>query len=72
MEIKLEGQEYIQLNNVLKIEILVESGGMAKLVIRDGEVLVNGKPEIRVRKKLIKGDVVTFNGETITIIELLT
>lgn len=65
-EIKLK-DEYIKLGQALKAANLVESGLMAKLVIQDGLVTVNGEVETRRGKKLIDGDVVSFEGETIMI-----
>lgn len=65
-EIKLR-DEYIKLGQALKAANLVDSGMMAKLVIQDGLVTVNGEVETRRGKKLIDGDVVSFEGETIMI-----
>ena len=42
---------------------------MAKLVIQDGLVTVNGEVETRRGKKLVDGDVVSFEGETIRIVK---
>ena len=42
---------------------------MAKMVIQDGLVSVNGKTELKRGKKLVDGDVVSFEGETIKIIK---
>ena len=67
MEFKLT-QEYIQLNNLLKIMSLVSSGGEAKMLILDGYAKVNGEIEKQVRKKLKAGDVVVFNEEEIKIV----
>ena len=39
------------------------SGGEAKLVIGDGQVLVNGAIETQRRKKIIHGDIIEFRGE---------
>lgn len=50
------------LMNLLKLEGLVPSGGQAKLVIDSGLVEVNGEVELRKRRQLSKGDVVTFQG----------
>ena len=41
MEIKLK-DEFIKLGQALKAAGLVDSGVVAKIVIQDGEVLVNG------------------------------
>jgi len=67
-EFELKDQEYIQLNNLLKFLDFVNSGGEAKLRIQDGEVVVDGVVEFRVRNKLRKGAVVEFDGNKITII----
>ena len=50
-----------------KFENLVESGGVAKSVISDGLVKVNGSVETRKRKKIISGDVIVFNGEKLCV-----
>lgn len=62
-------EDYIKLGQALKAANLVESGVMAKMVIQDGMVTVNGKTEIQRGKKLVDGDVVSFEGETIKIIK---
>ena len=65
-EIKLR-EDYIKLGQALKVVNLVDSCVMAKLVIQDGLVTVNGEVETRRGKKLKDGDVVSFQGETIMI-----
>lgn len=62
-------EDYIKLGQALKAANLVESGVMAKMVIQDGMVTVNGKTEIQRGKKLVNGDIVSFEGETIKIIK---
>jgi ribosome-associated protein len=57
----------IELCNVLKLQGMVSSGGMAKAVIADGHVRVNGEVETRKRKKIVSGDVVEFAGESVLI-----
>lgn len=59
--------EFIELNKLLKLESLVQSGGHAKVVINDGQVKVNGEVELRKRKKLRPGDIVVFEDNEITI-----
>ncbi len=59
--------DYIKLGQALKAAGLVESGVEAKLVIQDGQVKVNGNVEIQRGKKLVAGDVVDFDGESIKI-----
>jgi len=60
-------KEPVELYKILKFEGLVQSGGEAKLVIADGHVLVNGEVETRKRKKIVGGDTIEFNGETLQI-----
>ncbi len=59
--------EFIKLGQALKAAGLVESGVDAKFVIQDGLVKVNGQVETQRGKKLVAGDVVEFDGETIKI-----
>ena len=42
---------------------MVGSGVEAKIVILDGQVLVNGEVELQRGKKLHPGDIISFNGE---------
>jgi len=55
--------EYITLGQFLKFAGCVSSGIDAKLVIKDGLVLVNGEIETRRGKKLRTNDRVEFNGD---------
>ena len=59
--------EYIQLNSLLKLIGWVESGGEANCAISEGQVMCNGTIETQKRKKIIKGDVIVFAGQTIGI-----
>ena len=60
LEFKLD-TEYIELNKLLKILSLVESGGQANNVITEGFVRYNGKVDTRKRLKLHKGDKIEFS-----------
>ncbi|MFV0289360.1 MAG: RNA-binding S4 domain-containing protein [Mangrovibacterium sp.] len=60
--------EHIELIKLLKLLRLVESGGMAKQVVEEGYVTRNGAVETRKRAKLIKGDIIEFNGEKVSIV----
>lgn len=62
-------EEYIKLGQALKAAHLVSSGVEAKAIIQDGQVKVNGQIEVQRGKKLYDGDVVTFGGETVTIVK---
>lgn len=59
--------EFIELNKLLKLLGLVETGGQANLFITDGEVRVNGEVEFQKRKKLRTGDLVEFEDVKIKI-----
>ncbi len=55
--------EFIKLDAALKYCNAVESGGMAKTVIQDGAVFVNGQVCTMRGKKLYPGDTVEFMGQ---------
>ena len=60
-------EEPIELYKILKFENMGDSGGEAKYVISEGQVIVNGKVETRKRKKIFSGDVVEFGEEKIRV-----
>lgn len=64
-----EVRRFIELNAFLKINLLASTGGQAKNVIRSGDVLVNGVPETRNRRKLYAGDVVEYSGKKLVVAE---
>lgn len=66
-EFNLEGREFIELNDLLKIKGLCESGGMAKAAIAEGLVRVDGNIELRKRRKVRTGQAVEFDGHIIAI-----
>jgi ribosome-associated protein len=59
--------EPIELYKVLKLEGLVSSGGAAKMEIADGRVLLNGQVETQIRKKIVAGDIIGYEGEEVLI-----
>ena len=68
-ELKIrEEDEFIKLGQAIKAAGLVESGVEAKLVIQDGQVLVNGQVENQRGKKLTGGEKVSYKGQEILII----
>lgn len=62
--------EPVELHKILKFEGMVPSGGVAKLAIESGDVMVNGEVETRKRKKIVAGDIIEFNGEKIHMVLL--
>jgi ribosome-associated protein len=57
-------QPTIKLAQFLKWQGITATGGQAKLIVQNGEVLVNGEIETRRGKKLVSGDRVTVAGQT--------
>lgn len=68
IEFELNGSEYIELKNVLKVSGLCETGGEAKAAIEQGEVLVDEKIETRKACKIKSGQIVNFKKKIIKII----
>lgn len=58
-------REPVELYKILKFEGLAENGGAAKLIVAEGHVKVNGAVETRKRRKIVSGDIIEFQGETL-------
>ena len=56
--------EYIKLGRALKLAGSTDSGVEAKFAVQDGKVQVNGAVEYQRGKKLVDGDVVSYDGHT--------
>lgn len=56
-EFKIEG-EYIELIQLLKVLGIASTGGHAKFIVEDEEVIRNGEVETRKRAKLVPGDII--------------
>ncbi len=67
IEFELDGREFIELNNLLKVTGLCESGGIAKLLIADGHVRVDGEIETRKRCKIRPGQVIDYDGQQVVV-----
>ena len=63
--------EFIKLQDAMKYANIVYSGGEAKALIQEGEVMVNGEVCTMRGKKLRPGDKFTFNGQTYLIADHL-
>ena len=59
--------DFIKLDQFLKWQGWVGSGGEAKVLIADGLIEVNGEVETRRGRKLRSGDVVTFEDVAATV-----
>ena len=62
IRVKIES-EFIKLEQFLKFASIAQTGGMAKELIKESMVKVNGEIETRRGKKLYPGDEVEFEGE---------
>ena len=58
--------EYIRLQDLLKLSGLAATGGMAKIVIQNGEVKVNGEVCTMRGKKMRAGDTAEYDGVSVT------
>ncbi|MCS4534736.1 RNA-binding S4 domain-containing protein [Neisseria montereyensis] len=65
--IYLEDSEYIALCDLLKLAGLADSGGQAKMVIADGQVLRNGEVETRKTAKIRGGEIIEYNGAVLEV-----
>ena len=62
-----EGEEYIQLIQLLKATNVAYNGAEAQGMVSDGFVLRNGVVELRKRAKIVSGDVITIADYEITV-----
>lgn len=67
IEFDLAGHDFIELHNLLKVTGLCESGGIAKLLVADGLVKVDGSIETRKRCKIRAGQHVEFDGQQVIV-----
>lgn len=63
---KIKG-EYIELIALLKVTSIAETGGVAGILVTQGEVMVNGVIELRKRAKLRPGDRVKVGEDEIVL-----
>ena len=61
-------EDFIKLDSALKFAGLLPTGGVAKMVILEGQVKVNGEVCLHRGKKLRHGDKVEFDGQGIEIV----
>lgn len=67
LEFAVEG-EYVELNQLLKLVGVVDSGGAGKAVVASGEVFVDGKVETRKTCKIRPGQVATLGDVRIKVV----
>jgi ribosome-associated protein len=59
--------EYVELNQLLKLAGLCNSGGEGKMLVSQGNVTVDGVQELRRTAKIRAGQVVRLDDTTITV-----
>lgn len=64
----LNGKDHIKLCDLLAVANLCPSAGVAKNIIATGVVKVDGQVELRKRAKILKGQVVEYDGKQLTIV----
>jgi ribosome-associated protein len=67
LEFELEG-DYVELNQLLKLAGLCDSGGAGKALVASGVVRVDGAVELRKTAKIRSGQVVAAAGTTIRVL----
>lgn len=60
--------EFIELNQLLKVVGLCDSGGAGKVLVASGEVKVDGKQELRKTAKIRAGQRVAIGDVQITVV----
>ena len=66
-EIPLDGHEYVELHQLLKLAGVVDSGGAGKHLVASGAVRVDGEVELRKTCKLRAGQVATIGDVQIVV-----
>jgi len=66
LEFKVEG-EFVELNQLLKLVGVCDSGGAGKALVAEGVVSVDGQVELRKTCKIRPGSVVTLGDVIITV-----
>lgn len=59
--------EYVELNQLLKLAGLCDSGGAGKMIVAAGGVKVDGKTELRKTCKIRAGQIVTLGDVRIAV-----
>lgn len=67
MDFLLE-REFVELNQLLKLVGLCDSGGAGKALVASGSVSVDGVVESRKTRKVRAGEVVRLHGVQITVV----
>ena len=61
-------REHVELNQLLKLVGLADSGGQGKAIVANGEVCVDGVQELRKTAKIRAGQTVELDGVRIRVV----
>jgi ribosome-associated protein len=67
-EFKIVRNGFVELKDLMKLTGMCESGGMAKIMILEGKVMVDGKIELRRRCKIRAGQIVTAENREVRVV----
>lgn len=62
-------RDFVELNQLLKLTGIADSGGQGKAIVANGEVRVDGMQELRKTAKIRAGQTVELDGVRIRVIE---
>ena len=63
MEIVEIKDDFIKLGQAMKLAGISDTGVDAKIAVQDGQVKVNGETDLRRGRKLVDGDIVSYDGK---------
>lgn len=61
-------EDYIEINNLLKVMGIVDSGGAGKMLVAQGNVKVDGQQELRKTAKIRANQMVTLGNVRIKVL----
>jgi ribosome-associated protein len=67
-DLPLEGKDHIKLCDLLSVVGFCANAGVAKNIIATGVVKVDGEVELRKRAKILKGQVVEYQGKKVQLV----
>ncbi|RDS85809.1 RNA-binding S4 domain-containing protein [Dyella psychrodurans] len=68
IEFELENHAFVELNQLLKLVGLCDSGGAGKMIVASGAVYVDGQQELRKTCKIHAGQIVQLDDVEIRVV----
>jgi ribosome-associated protein len=69
IQFELEGHAFVELNQLLKLTGLCDSGGAGKMIVASGAVYVDGEQELRKTCKIHAGQIVRLDEVEIHVVD---